>query len=141
VNPALKRFLIPFLIVDALFFLILAAWLLKGKVVGGKPDIQIETRHPEPKLTEIDLINKGTGAGPIFIAVDVSWVDADLVDAKGVSQFGEIDTGRHSVRFYPLPALKSTTLSPGSPWAVGWIKLTDDVPLHADISADTTTQP
>jgi hypothetical protein len=140
VNPALKRFLIPFLIVDLIFVLTLAAWFLKGKV-DGKPDIQVEMRHPEPKLTEIDLINKGSGSGPIFISVDVSWVDADLVDAKGVSQFGEIDTGRHSLRFYPLPAVRDTKLSPGSPWAVGWIKLTDDVPLHAEISSDTTTQP
>ena len=139
-NPALKRFLVPFLIVDLLFFLALAAWLLKARVVG-KPDLQVELRHPEAKLTEIDLVNKGTAPAPLFISVDVSWPDADLVDSKGLAQFAEIDTSRRSVRFYPQAALRDTKLSSGSPWAVGWIKLTDDVPLHAEISSDVTTQP
>jgi hypothetical protein len=140
VSPTVKRFLIPFIIVDVVFILAIVAWLLRDRV-SGKPDLQIELRHPEPKLTEIDLINKGTGSGPIFISVDVTWSDADLVDAKGVSQFGEIDTSRHSLRFYPLPAIRDKTLPPGTPWAVGWIKLTDDVPVRAEISSDTTTQP
>jgi hypothetical protein len=140
VSAAIRKFLIPFLIVDVIFCLALAAWFLRGRL-GGKPDLQIDIRHPEAKLTEIDLINKGTGPAPLFISVDVSWPDAELVDAKGLSQFNEIDSGRHSVKFYPQPGLHDSNLAPGNTWGVGWLKLTDDVPLHAEISSDTTTQP
>jgi hypothetical protein len=138
-----RKFLVPFLIVDAIFFLALAAWFFgRSAVHGGKADLQVEIRHPESKLTEIDLVNRGNAAGSLFVSVNVSWADAELSDAKGLSQFNEIDNGRYGIRFYPQAALHDATLAPGgSAWAVGWIKLTDDVPVHAEISSDVTTQP
>jgi hypothetical protein len=143
VNSELRKFLVPFLIVDAVFFLALAAWFFgRPHVDGGKPDLQVQFRHPEAKLTEIDLVNNGNAPGSLFISVNVSWPDAELLDAKGLSQFNEIDSGRYSVRFYPTPGVHDSTLAPGvAPFAVGWVKLTDDVPLHAEISSDVTTQP
>jgi hypothetical protein len=139
-KPGLRKYLIPFLAVDAVFVIALAGWILYIRP-GAKPDIQLTLRHPESKLTEIDLINHGHAPGSLYLAVEASWPDADLVAATGLTQFSEIDTGRYSVRFYPDPSLQSTTLAPGQTWVVGWIKLTDDVPIQAQISNNVTTQP
>jgi hypothetical protein len=148
VNPRVKTFLIPFIVVDTLFCAAVVFWVIhqrqhNGPSAQGKPDIHINLRYPEAKLTEIDLINTGNAPGPLAVAVDVTWPDADLVDAKGLSQFDEMDTGRRSLRFHPQPSLHDATLPPGQPFAIGWLKLTDDVPVHAQFAADSTgaTQP
>jgi hypothetical protein len=148
VNPQIKRFLVPFLIVDAVFCAAVVLYLLhlhSGGLGGsGKADLRIELRHPEPKLTEIDLVNDGTGPGPLAVSVDVSWPDAEFVDAKGLSSFDEIETGRRSLRFQPRASIAEAKIDPGKPAAVGWVKLTDDVPVHAEIASDdnaTQTQP
>jgi hypothetical protein len=138
-SPGIRKFLVPFVIVDAVFVIALAAYFYYR--FEAKPLMQIVLRHPESKLTEIDLVNNGRGSGSLFIAIEANWPDADLVDTKGLSQFDEIDTSRHSLRFYPQPSLQNTRLHPGESWAVGWIKLTDDVPVNAEISNNVTTQP
>jgi len=93
VNPGMKRFLVPFVVVDVFFCAAIGLylWHLRGggSGGGGKPDLRIELRHPEAKLTEIDLVNDGTGAAPLAVSVDVTWPDAEFVDAKGLSKFDE----------------------------------------------------
>ena len=148
-NPRVKTFLIPFLVVDVLFCAAIVFWVVHQRQhhgsIGGKPDIHINLRHPghpEAKLTEIDLINTGNAPGPLAVAVDVTWPDADRVDAKGLSQFDEIETGRRSLRFQPQPSLHDATLPAGQSSAIGWLKLTDDVPVHAEIVTNpAATQP
>ena len=144
-KDGVKKFLIPFLIVDVLFMAALAVWLIRPRIRAavGKPDMQVQLRHPESKLTEIDLINNGNAAGPVNVSIDVSWPDADLVDAKGLSQYDQTDTGRRSLRLFPLASAAGATLSPGQTCAIGWVKLTDDVPVHAEIATDvgSATQP
>jgi hypothetical protein len=145
VNAGVKKFLIPFLIVDILFMSALVVWFIHPRFhyPTGKPDMQVQLRHPESKLTEIDLINNGTAAGPVTVSIDISWPDADMVDAKGLSHYNETDTGRRSLRFFPQPSTPTPTLAPGETCAVGWVKLTDDVPVHAEIMSDSSsaTQP
>jgi len=97
--------------------------------------LRVDLRSPESKLTEIDLVNDGNASGPVTAAVDVSWPDADLVDAKGLGPYGETSTGRRSERFFPLPSATPATLAPGATCAIGWVKLTDNVPVHAEIAA------
>ena len=144
-NAGVKKFLIPFLLVDILFVAALAYWMIDPRIrpAAGKPQMQVELRHPESKLTEIDIINNGTAAGPVTVSIDVSWPDADLVDAKGLLRYSETDTGRRSHRFFPQPSIAAMTLSPGQTCAVGWVKLTDDVPVRAEIATDSisATQP
>ena len=66
-----------------------------------------------------------------------------MVDAKGLSHYNETDTGRRSLRFFPQASASGVTLAPGETCAVGWVKLTDDVPVHAEIATDSSsaTQP
>jgi len=75
------------------------------------------------------------------LSVEVSWPDADLVEAKGLQQYSEIDTSRRSIRFDPQPSAPAIMVSPGQPSAIGWIKLTDDVPVRAEIVTPSATQP
>ena len=145
-SPGVKKFFIPFAVVDLICMAALAIWWFRPRLhsLPGSPDFRVELRHPENKLTEIDLVNSGNAAGAVTVSVDVSWPDADLVDAKGLSQYTETDTGRRSLRFYPDPSLHAgTPLSPGEPCVIGWVKLTDDVPVHAEIVTDSssTTEP
>src|SRR5580704_9535393 len=105
-SPRTKAILVPFLIVDALFFAALIFWVVhqrRGKVTSSA-DFNVELRHPESKLTEIDLVNNGNTAGSAALSVEVSWPDADLVEAKGLQQYSEIDTSRRSIRFDPQPS-------------------------------------
>jgi hypothetical protein len=137
VSPQLKKFLIPFLVVDAVFCagVVFYVFHVRGGGSGwaGKADLRVELRHPEAKLTEIDLVNDGTAPGMVAVSVDVTWPDAEFVDAKGLSSFDEVETGRRSLRFEPEATLAGVKIEPGKPEAVGWVKLTDDVPVRAEI--------
>ncbi len=109
---------------------------------AGKPDIQVVLRPLEAKLTEIDLLNKGNAPGSLDLAVDVSWQDADLDRTQGLAGFDEIDTGRMGVRFHPRKWPSASELSPGENRAIGWVQLTDQSPLHAEIvTGPAATQP
>jgi len=140
VSPGAKKFLVPFIIVDTLFFAALGFWFFHRQVTTalvGKPDFSLDIRHPESKLTEIDLINRGNGAGEINgLSIEVSWPDAELVEAKGLSQFNVTETGRRSERFFLSPS-PAVSVSPGQPIAVGWVKLTDDVAVRGEIVANS----
>jgi hypothetical protein len=108
----------------------------------GKPDIQIDLRHLESKLTEVDLVNKGTAPGSLDLAADISWQDTDLVRAEGLAGFEEIDTGRMSARFHPHNWPSGEQLSPGESRDIGWVQLKDEAPVHAQIvTGDAATQP
>jgi hypothetical protein len=147
VNRRVKPFLIPFVVVDAAFLAAIVFWVIyqrqpHGSTAPGKPDIHIILRPLEAKLTEIDLTNSGNAPGSPAVAVDVTWPEADLVDAKALSQFGEFETGRRSLRFQFRGMLSPPVLFPGQPVAIGWLKLTDDVPVHAEFAANSAaTQP
>ncbi len=125
--------------VDAIFFVALAVWFLgyhhRSNGPSSGADIEVQLRHPEAKLTEIDLVNSGSVAGPATISVDVSWPDADLVEAKGLMKYSETDTSRRSLRFFPPASGSGVTLSPGQTSAIGWVKLTDDVPVRAEVTS------
>lgn len=144
-NPGVKKFLVPFLVVDAIFCAGIVWYVLclrqHPAASSAAPDIRVELRHPEPNLTEIDLVNDGNEPGPLAVDIAVSWPDADYVDAKGLSSFDEIETGRRSLRFHPEASLDGTQILPGKPQAIGWVKLTDDVPVHAEIVSESATEP
>jgi hypothetical protein len=144
-NARIKSFLIPFIVVDLLCMTGLVLWFLRPRFShwSGKPDMQLVLRNPESKLTEIDIINNGNAAGLVTVSVDVYWPDADLVDAKGLAQYTEADTSRRSLRFSPTGPGAAPKLGPGETCAIGWLKLTDDVPVHGGIATDTsaTTEP
>ena len=146
-SPAAKKILIPFIVVDGIFFAALAVWLIHRQHGGsilptGKADIQIEPRPLEARLTEIDLINKGDAPGSPDFAVNVTWSDVDLVSSEGLNHYTEIDTGRRSVQFQPQPSQQNVTFAARERRAVGWVKLTDDVAVHVEATHEfATTQP
>jgi hypothetical protein len=137
VNPQVKKFLVPFLVADVIFFVALALYLIprfRPSAASGKAEIRVDIRHPESKLTEIDLVNNGSASGLVTAVVDINWPDADLVEAKALSNYIETETGRRSARFSPPTTQPAATLAPGQPIAIGWVKLTDDVPVNAVIA-------
>lgn len=137
-NPSTRKFLIPFLIVDFLFFMALAMWWFHPHLrpSSGKMVLHVVLRKPESKLTEIDVINDGDNSGSLDAAVDVSWPDADLVDAKGLGSYDQTSTGRRSERFFLSSGHSASMLAPGATSAIGWVKLTDDVPVMAEVESD-----
>jgi hypothetical protein len=131
-----RKFLLPFLIVDAIFLVALVFWLTRpstSPVPANSPNIQVMVHRLEPKLTEIDLINKGNAPGSLDLGVEVSWSGADLVRSEGLVGFTEIDTGRMSLRLYPRKWPSGARLSPGETQNIGWVQLTDDSAIHAEI--------
>ena len=146
-SPGAKKILVPFIVVDGIFFIALAFWLIHRQrsasaPPAGTPDIQVNPRHLEAKLTEIDLINNGNAPGGSDLAVDVTWTDADFVSAEGLNHYTEIVTGRRSVQFQPQTSQQNPSLTPGEHRAVGWVKLTDDVSVQAQTTHEfATTQP
>jgi hypothetical protein len=147
VSPTARKFLLPFFVVDAIFIAAIMYWVFarphgQASSTPGKPDIQVVLRSLEPKLTEIDLLNKGDAPGSLDLAVDVSWQDSDLDRTQGLAGFDEIDTGRMSVRFHPHAWPSGFQLSPAENRAIGWVQLKDQSPLHAEIvTGPAATQP
>jgi hypothetical protein len=94
------------------------------------PDI----RKVEPTLTEIDLVNTGQKQGTFATDINASWTDADLVGAEPLADFTRADTGRRSMVFHPSDSLKFHPLKPDERRAIGWIRLTDEAPVHVEMS-------
>jgi hypothetical protein len=146
-SPAARKFLVPFIVVDGIFFIALAFWLIHRQRAGppraaGPPDSHITPRHLEAKLTEIDLVNKGDAPGTFGGAVDVTWTDAEFDSSEGLNHYTEVVTGRRSVQFQPPSPGPNPPLAPGETRAVGWVKLTDDVPVQTQTTHEfATTQP
>jgi hypothetical protein len=147
-SPALRKILVPLFVVDAVFVVALFYWIFSHQhrkdstATTAKPDMRIELRQLEPKLTEIDLVNRGGAAGSLDLAADISWQDADLDQTKALADFDEIDTGRTSVRFHPHVWPSGAILGPGESRDIGWVKLKDDSPLHAEmVTGPAATQP
>ncbi|MGD0540250.1 MAG: hypothetical protein ABSB33_01905 [Tepidisphaeraceae bacterium] len=147
-TPRAKRVFLILFAIDAVVLAALIYWLVfhytkkAVSAVPGKPDIQINLRHLETKLTEIDLVNKGAAPGSLDLAADISWQDSDLDRAEGLAGFDEIDTGRMSTRFHPHRWPSGEQLSPGESRDIGWVQLKDDSPIHAQIvTGPAATQP
>jgi hypothetical protein len=147
VTSTTRKFLIPFLVVDAIFLAALLFWILTHQAARAPAppkaaDIQVVLHPLEPKLTEIDLINKGGAPGSLDLAVDVSWMDSDLDRTEGLAGFDEIDTSQMSVRFHPHKWPSGYRIAPDEKRAVGWVQLKDESPLHAEIvTGPAATQP
>ncbi len=147
-TPRAKKIFLSLFVFDAVVLSALIYWLVlhHGKIAGstatGKPDIQVNLRQLETKLTEIDLVNKGTAPGSLDLAADISWQDSDLDRAEGLAGFDEIDTGRMSARFHPHRWPSGEQLSPGESRDIGWVQLKDNSPIHAEIvTGPAATQP
>jgi hypothetical protein len=148
VTPRAKKIFLTLFVFDAIVILALIYWLVlrhqknAESAVAGKPDIQVNLRRLETKLTEIDLVNKGTAPGSLDLAADISWQDSDLDRAEGLAGFDEIDTGRMSARFHPHRWPSGEQLSPGESRDIGWVQLKDNSPIHAEIvTGPAATQP
>jgi hypothetical protein len=146
-TPRAKKVFLGLFVFDAIVIAALIYWLVYRRAktpapAAGKPDIQVVLRHLETKLTEVDLINKGSAPGSLDVAADISWQDSDLDRAEGLAGFDEIDTGRMSARFHPHHWPSGEQLSPGENRDIGWVQLKDDAPIHAEIVTGTAaTQP
>jgi hypothetical protein len=123
------------LVVFATTFVIYRMW--SHPTFAGKPDNHVTIRRVEATLTEIDLTNRGSAAGPVTSDIEAHWADSELKESAALSGFDR-DESRHSVTFHP----RQVTISPGETRGVGWVKLTDDSPVSADFTAmGATSQP
>jgi hypothetical protein len=136
-----KQWVLAIAAVDVVFIAV-AIWWFMGRMHGaahpaGPPpsaDVQVNVRRVRPKLMEIDLVNNGTADGPMNRAITVTWADGDLVQSQALPGFDRSETGRRNVQFHPGEAAAQKTLAPGAVYEVGWIELTEDEPVQAQLA-------
>jgi len=119
-------------------------WVTLQSVMSGvvpQANVQVQVRHVEPTLSEIDLVNSGTADGSFTSNVAVTWNDADLSDYRALPDFDEKVTGRRSLTLVPQPTLSDRPVRPGEQRAIGWVRLTDDSNVFAKPDDSAATNP
>ena len=109
-------------------------------VMGGRvpaPIVRAEVTRTDAALAEVDLRNVGDADAPFNQAVSVHWNGADLVAADAIGGF-ERSEGDGQLNLRPSANLSTDRLAPGDRRAIGWVRLSKDKEVVADVS---TIQP
>jgi hypothetical protein len=139
---ARKRKILTFVLVDAVLAALAGAFIFyrvrSGSTGPAKANIHVALRHVESTLTEIDLVNEGSGSGDVTSDIEAHWADAELKESAAMNGFDRQEA-RFSVTFH---SEKPVSVSPGETRGVGWVKLTEDSGVSADfISMGATSEP
>jgi hypothetical protein len=112
---------------------------LRAVMAGRAPAavVRAEVRRSEGTLAEVDLQNVGDADAPFNQAVSLHWRGADLVAADAIGGF-ERSEGNGQLILRPSSDLSTERLAPGDRRAIGWVRLSKDKEVIADVS---TIQP
>jgi len=112
-------------------------WPTLAAMMAGrspKESFRAESRHVEPGLMEISLVNEGELDISSRLAIEVRWSregGAHLVAGDGLQGFEMVDAAPSTVKFrtrsqtYRLPA--------GERQVIGWLRLTQDREVNVEI--------
>lgn len=106
------------------------SWPTLAAVMDGqipRADLRIETRHPQPELVEIDLVNQGQAGHDSRVRVGLSWHGARLVAGDGLHGFELAENRENGVEF--ASPQSSLRLEAGRRLTIGWVRLDRDVDL------------
>lgn len=107
-------------------------------VMAGRtpaPLLRAESRLVEPKVNEVDLVNAGDADASLACAVTVSTHGTRVVAADALAGFERIDSGFESITLRSQSRLALERLGPGERKTIGWMRLSEDKEVHADVSA------
>jgi hypothetical protein len=103
-------------------------------MTNSDADVEVVLKHVEARMTEIELVNNGQRDVVPAGDVTISWTDADLANADALVDYDHADTGPRSMKFLPKDSLRSHPLKPGESRAIGWLRLSEEAPVHAEMS-------
>jgi hypothetical protein len=105
-------------------------------VMAGRapsPRLRAEIRSSQPCLTEVELRNDGDADAPLNESVSLHWRGAELVAADGLGGF-EQSSGDGKIILHPHPTIAAQRLAPGDRRTIGWVRLSEDKEVFADVS-------
>jgi len=111
------------------------SWPTLATVMSGKvprPELRAEVRHPDPALSEIDLINVGTADSSQPVRITLRWQEGRLVAADGLGGFDSNETGSNSVHFLSRNGL--APLRPGERRNIGWVRLNSRAGVQIEVA-------
>ncbi len=100
-------------------------------VMAGRtpaPHLRVDLARPSAGLTDVWLANDGD-ADAHLAGVRVT-VAGDVIVAEAVGDFDRVDSPQGSVTFHPTV---DHPLAPGDRAAVGWVRLSTDTEVRADV--------
>lgn len=106
-------------------------------VMSGRtpaPKLLVETRRCQPGLVEIDLVNAGTGDARPDVCVRVRWDGAGLLAADALGGFQPLGAGDGEFRLTGPKEPVAPTIQAGDRRTIGWVRLTADTEVHADVT-------
>ena len=111
------------------------SWPTLATVMSGKvphPELRAEVRHPDPALSEIDLVNVGTADSSQPVQLTLRWQDGRLVAADGLGGFESNEIGSNSVHFLSRNGLPP--LRPGERRNIGWVRLNSRTGVQIEVA-------
>jgi hypothetical protein len=108
---------------------------LQTVMAGQSPqaDVRAVVVKSEANLYEIQLQNEGDADAKANAQVNVNWENADLVADDAIGGFEKNEqAGR--VIFRATPSIALERLAPGDRRVIGWVRLSTDTEVHADVS-------
>ena len=110
-------------------------WATLKAVIAGRapsPDLHVKVRRSEPCLCDVELVNAGDADARLDREVVLRWKGATLTAADALSGF-EPSAASDYVTIRPSAALADAVLPPGESRRIGWVRLTDNKEVQADV--------
>jgi hypothetical protein len=110
-------------------------WTTLKAVMAGRtprPLLRVSLRKSAPGLFDVELQNDGEADARLAWPVIVRWRGASLLGADAIGGFDETCDATQ-LRFVPSPALATEHLAPGDRRGIGWLRLSEDKEVYADV--------
>jgi hypothetical protein len=112
---------------------------LRAVMTGREPQptLRATVTHPQPGLAEVQLKNIGDGDAPADTSVTLTWDDAQLIAADGLGGFRRSASETGALTLTLPRGSARPRLAPGDSRLVGWVRLSADTKVHANVSLET----
>jgi hypothetical protein len=112
------------------------ACVMRGKTPS--PHLVVEVRRSEARLDEVTLRNDGSADALLPENVRVRCDDAEIIASDALGGFEQtgstVESAGSEVTFRATPAGGADVISPGQTRSIGWVRLSADKEVHADVA-------
>jgi len=112
-------------------------WTTLQAVAEGRvpvANLVAAARRVQPGLAEVELVSDGEADAPLPETVTVTWSDARLLAADGLSGYELYARNLDNVLFRLRPMTTIEWLHPGESRAIGWLRFETDTEVRIDVS-------